>query len=81
MKGEGISIAMGGNFGANKNYASAFFTESRGKITITGTSDFTEYTIRFDSFPANANSVYVLLFFLPGTTGTAYYDDVSLAVN
>lgn len=80
MKGEGISIAMGGNYGADKNYASAFFTESRGKAVITGTKDFTEYTITFDSFPANTYSVYVLLFFLPGTTGTAYYDDVSLSV-
>lgn len=81
MNGEGISIALGGNYGADKNYASAFFTESRGKTAITGTKDFTEYTINFDSFPANAYSVYVLIFFLPNTTGTAYYDDVSLAVN
>ena len=79
--GDGISIAMGGNYGADKNYASAFFTESRGKVAITGTKDFTEYTVSFDSFPANTYSVYVLIFFLPNTTGTAYYDDVSLAVN
>ncbi|GAB4027442.1 hypothetical protein [Spirosoma koreense] len=81
MKGEGISIAIGGSYGADRNYASAFFAESRGKVSITGTNDFKEYTISFDSFPANTYNVYVLLFFLPGTTGTAYYDDVSLAVN
>ncbi|GAB4017231.1 hypothetical protein GCM10028808_48170 [Spirosoma migulaei] len=81
MQGEGISMAMGGNKGVNDNYASAFFTESRGKVSITGTNDFKEYTITFDSFPANTYSFYVLFFFLPKTTGTAYYDDVSLSVN
>ena len=81
MQGEGISIAMGGNKGVNDNYASAFFTESRGKVAISGTNEFKEYTLTFDSFPANTYSFYVLFFFLPNTTGTAYYDDVTLSVN
>lgn len=81
IQGNGISIAMGGNKGVNDNYASAFYTESQGKIAITGTNDFKEYTLTFDSFPANTYSFYVLFFFLPKTTGTAYYDDVTLSVN
>jgi hypothetical protein len=81
MQGEGISMAIGGNKGVNDNYASAFFTESRGKVSITGTNDFKEYTLTFDSFPANTYSFYVLFFFLPKTTGTVYYDDVTLSVN
>ncbi|GAB4020700.1 hypothetical protein GCM10028808_63020 [Spirosoma migulaei] len=81
LQGEGISIAMGGNKGVNDNYASAFFTESRGKVAISGTNEFKEYTLTFDSFPANTYSYYVLFFFLPKTTGTVYYDDVTLSVN
>ncbi|AUD04148.1 hypothetical protein [Spirosoma pollinicola] len=81
MQGEGISMAMGGYKGVNDNYASAFFTETRGKVAITGTNDFKEYTLTFDSFPANTQNLYVIFFFLPKTTGTVYYDDVTLSVN
>lgn len=81
IQGKGIVIAVGGNYGVNKNYASAFYTSTEGKVPITGTNDFKEYSITFDSFPADVYSVYVLIFFSPTTTGTAYYDDVSLSVN
>ncbi|QMW05036.1 hypothetical protein [Spirosoma foliorum] len=81
IQGNGISIAIGGNLGVNDNYAPAFYTSTEGKTSITGTNDFKEYTITFDSFPAKTYSYYALIFFLPKTTGTAYYDDVSLSVN
>ncbi|RZM18905.1 MAG: hypothetical protein EOO88_39520 [Pedobacter sp.] len=81
LQGEGISMAMGGTKGVNDNYASTFFLESKGKVAITGTNDFKEYTLTFDSFPANTYSFYVLFFFLPKTTGTVYYDDITLSVN
>lgn len=81
IQGNGISLAIGGNYGASAKYASAFYTSTEGKISITGTNDFKEYSLTLDSFPADATSLYVLLFFLPKTTGTAYYDDVSLSVN
>lgn len=81
IQGNGISLAMGGNQGASGQYASTFYTSTEGKQSITGTNDFKEYTLTFDAFPANTTSLYVLLFYLPKTTGTAYYDDVSLTVN
>ncbi|UFH56915.1 hypothetical protein [Spirosoma sp. KNUC1025] len=81
VQGNGIALAMGGNLGASGQYASAFYTSTEGKQSITGTNDFKEYTLTFDSFPANAASMYVLLMYLPKTTGTVYYDDVSLTVN
>ncbi|GAB3882879.1 hypothetical protein [Spirosoma agri] len=81
VQGNGISLALGGNLGASANYAPAFYTSTEGKTSIVGTQEFTEYSLTFDSFPANMYSMYVLLFFLPKTTGTAYYDDVSLRVN
>lgn len=81
VQGNGISIAIGGYFGAEKGYATAFYNSTENKIPIIGTNDFKEYTISYDAFPANTYSYFVLIFFLPGTTGTAYYDDVTLSVN
>ncbi|QJD79922.1 hypothetical protein [Spirosoma rhododendri] len=81
IQGNGISIAIGGNYGSDRKYETAFYTSTEGKTTITGTNDFKEYAITFDSFPANMHSMYALIFFLPNTIGTAYYDDVSLSVN
>lgn len=81
IQGNGIALAMGGNQGASGQYASAFYTSTEGKTAITGTNDFKEYTLTFDAFPANVTSMYVLLFYLPKTTGTVYYDDLSLTVN
>ncbi|MFD2934895.1 hypothetical protein [Spirosoma flavum] len=81
IQGNGIALAMGGNQGASAKYASAFYTSTEGKTSIVGTNEFKEYTLTFDAFPANATSMYVLLFFLPKTTGTAYYDDASLSIN
>lgn len=81
VQGKGIVLGMGGNKGASDKYAASFYTSTEGKTTITGTNDFKEYTLTFDSFPGNTYSVFVLLFFSPTTTGTAYYDDVSLTVN
>ena len=40
LLGDGISMAMGGNKGVNDNYASAFFTESRGKSSHYGNQRF-----------------------------------------
>ncbi|SOD92790.1 hypothetical protein [Spirosoma fluviale] len=81
VQGNGISLAMGGNEGASGRYASAFYTSTEGKIAITGTNDFKEYALTFDSFPAKATSMYVLLAYLHKTTGTVYFDDVSLSIN
>ncbi len=81
IQGNGISIAIGGNYFVNGVASTAFYTSTEGKTSITGTSEFKEYTITFDSVPKNLYSVYALVFYLPKTTGTAYYDDISLTVN
>ena len=81
IQGNGIALGMGGNQGASGNYISTFYTSTEGKTSIVGNNDFKEYSLTFDSFPTNTTSMYVLLFFLPKTTGTVYYDDVSLQVN
>lgn len=79
LQGMGISLALQGD---NVSQAkSTFYTSTEGKTTITGTKDFTEYSLTLDSFPANTDYVYLFLIYLHKTTGTAYFDDVSLVVN
>ena len=81
IQGTGISIAIRGDSKVNDQTKTTFFTTTQGKTPITGTSDFTEYAATLDSFPASTDYVYIFLLYLPKTTGTAYFDDVSLTVN
>ncbi|WP_461053421.1 hypothetical protein [Spirosoma arcticum] len=85
--GTGISLAMGGNqatanaTGQITAVKSTFYTSTEGVTSITGTNDFKEYTLTWASLPAGTTHVYVLLAYLPKTTGVVYFDDVSLSVN
>ena len=85
--GTGIALTMGGNqvttnaIGQATAVKSAFFTSTEGVTSITGTNDFKEYTLTWASLPAGTTHVYVLLAYLPKTTGIVYFDDVSLSVN
>ncbi len=87
VQGNGISIAMGGyqivtnSIGQNTNVNSTFYTSTEGVTSITGTNDFKEYTLTWSSLPAATTHVFVLLAYLPKTTGIVYFDDVTLSVN
>ena len=87
IQGTGISIAMGGNqvitnaLGQATKVNSTFYTSTEGVTPITGTADFKEYTLTWPSLPAATTHVYVLLAYLPKTTGAVYFDDVALSVN
>lgn len=81
LQGNGVSLVVGGNQGADGKYAPTFYSSTEGKTLIVGTNDFKEYSLTVDALPANTTSLYVALFYLPKTTGTVYYDDVSLSVN
>jgi cytochrome oxidase assembly protein ShyY1 len=87
IQGNGVSIAMGGNQaitnanGQITDVKSTFYTSTEGTTSIKGTNDFQEYTLTWTSLPATTTHLYVVLFYLPKTTGTVYYDDVRLSVN
>ena len=81
LQGNGVSLVIGGNGGADAKYAATFYASTEGKTAIVGTADFKEYSLTVDALPANTSTLYVALFYLPKTTGTVYYDDVSLSVN
>lgn len=81
MQGNGISFLFGGFNYVNGVVVTNFKSSTEGKVSITGSNEFKEYTLTFDSAPKNLYAVYVDLIYLPKTTGTAYYDDVSLTIN
>lgn len=57
--------------------AEAFFT-TQGSYLLAGTEDWDQYTITTTDIPTNTKSMTVYLIFLPQTTGTVYFDNISL---
>jgi hypothetical protein len=81
LQGNGVSLVLGGNQGVDAKYAPTFYASTEGKTSIVGTNEFKEYSLTVDALPSKTTSLYVALFYLPKTTGTVYYDDVTLSVN
>lgn len=77
LEGNGVSIAIRGD---NKG-SLVFFTTSEGKTPILGTKDFTEYSMVLNSYPVGIDNLMIFLVYLPETTGTAFFDDVTLVTN
>lgn len=76
--GQGVSIAIRGDKGSMYG---VFFVTTQGKTPITGTQEFTEYSVVLPSFPGGVDDLLVYLVYLPKTTGYVYFDDLSLTVN
>jgi len=81
VQGNGISFLFGGFWYINGVVVNNFTSSTEGKVSIKGSNEFTEYTLTCDSAPKDLYAVYVDLIYLPKTTGTAYYDDMSLTIN
>lgn len=77
LTGNGVSLVLRGDQGSK----TVFFVSTEGKTTITGTKEFTEYNVTVDSFPGNVDNLVLFLVYLPKTTGSVYFDDVSLTTN
>ena len=80
MVGEGISIAIRGDK-TGANLQSAFFKTTQGVTQISGNQDFKEYSVSLESYAGNADQIILFLVYLPKTTGSVYFDDVSLTEN
>ena len=55
------------------------FKTTQNKIFINGSADFREYTVEIGAIPKNTNTIRVFLIMSGFSTGTAYFDDVTLA--
>lgn len=77
LVGRGISIAIRCD-GADPNIQ---FETTQGVKTINGTFDWTNYSVKLHKVNSAVTSIHVYLTYLPKTTGTAYFDDVTLSNN
>lgn len=78
LTGEGAAIAIS-CIGAGTDGAASQFATTQGKIQITGTQDWTTYTVELtERVRSDIKIIVVYLLYLPETTGTVYFDDVSL---
>ena len=81
LGGQGLSIAIRADDTASPMGYSEQFITTQGTTGITGTFDWTTYTVRLPAIQNNIKSVTIYLLFLPRTTGTAYFDDPALQTN
>jgi len=54
------------------------FISTEGSSSITGTFDWTEYSVQIAEVSPAATCTWIFLVYLPNTTGEVYFDDVSL---
>ncbi|MFK7923962.1 MAG: hypothetical protein AB8H47_18530 [Bacteroidia bacterium] len=78
VEGEGLSIVVRGDTPLPNVNAEWFYT-TQGKVQISGTHKWTEYTlITDDIIPANITRLTVYVVYLANTSGSAWVDDISL---
>jgi hypothetical protein len=54
------------------------FATTEGTTPISGEFDWKEYSVQIASVPEGTVCIWIFLAYLPGTTGTVYFDDVSV---
>lgn len=78
LEGEGVSIVIRGDDTPDISGFSEQFVTTQGTSPISGTFDWTEYSISLGTVEATTESLTVYLVYLPETTGDVFFDDVSL---
>jgi hypothetical protein len=75
LEGDGVSILLLCN---DIDDSTVQFTGTEGDKSIAGTFDWTSYKLELIDLKSEVRKIYVFLFYLPNTTGTAYFDDITL---
>lgn len=78
LTGTGISIAIRGDDTVQAAGTGEQFVTTQGTSPISGTFDWTDYSIKLDNVDPGTQSLTVYLVFLPNTTGEVYFDDIIL---
>lgn len=79
LQGDGVSIAIRTDeLTANGTYTTDQFVTTQYQFSITGTFDWTTYTITLPNVSTTAKRIDAFCIYLSGTTGTVYFDDASL---
>jgi hypothetical protein len=78
VKGAGVAIALRGDDPqAGTAWAEAFAT-TQGRMSISGSRDWLQYSVSLQDLDAAIGTITAFVILLPGTTGTAYVDDVTV---
>ena len=75
LTGEGVSIVIRGD-GADQSTLQ--FATTQGDISITGTFNWSTYSVSLSTLSTNVYRIVIFLIYLPKTTGTVYFDDIKL---
>jgi hypothetical protein len=78
MTGAGISIVIRGDDTPNPSGNAEQFITTQGTSPISGTFDWTDYSVTLDHVDASTRSLIVYLVYLQDTAGEVYFDDILL---
>lgn len=80
LSGRGVSISIRGDDTTTPLDAAEVFTSTESSTPITGTMDWTLFTIQLNEvLPSNIKSITVYLTLLPSTSGNVNFDDITLS--
>ena len=75
LEGEGISLIIRCE---DASLSPVQVATTEGTVKIAGTFDWTEYSVKLLDLQSTVTTLYVYLNYLPNTTGTVYFDDITL---
>jgi hypothetical protein len=80
VEGPGVSLVIrqDGINPTNQISTMLAIQSTQGVTLINGTSDFREYSVETTRYPGQVDNLVVFLVLMSGTTGTAYFDDITL---
>jgi len=78
LLGNGVSIAIRGDDTEFPEGSGEQFASTQGNIDITGSFDWSKYSVTLENVDTDIKSVTVYLIYLPETAGTVYFDDIQL---
>jgi len=76
--GNGVSIVIRGDDTDFPDGTAEQFVTTQGSLDISGSFDWSEYSVKLENVDTDINSLTVYLVYLGGTAGTVYFDDVQL---
>jgi hypothetical protein len=74
LNGQGVALAIGCMAGSVKRQ----FVNTQGDKIINGTTGWNSYSVELPDLAGDVTNIIVYMVYLPGTTGTAYFDDITL---
>lgn len=73
-----MSITIRGDESTFLNQRAEQFVTTQEVLPISGTFDWTEYSVELDNIDDSTDVLRIYLIFFQNTTGEVYFDDISL---